>query len=106
MIPILSGIIVGQGRRLTTRRGFFLSLSYVVSSALTYMVFGIVAGLFGQNLQAHFQDPWVISVFSGLFIVFALAMFGLFNFEMPLAIQERVTRISQGLRGGTSGELP
>lgn len=101
MIPILSGIIVGQGGGLTSGRGFFLSLSYVVSSALTYMIFGIVAGLFGQNLQAHFQEPWVISVFSGFFIVFALAMFGLFNFEMPLAIQERVTRISQGLRGGT-----
>jgi thiol:disulfide interchange protein DsbD len=101
MIPILSGIIVGQGGRLTSGRGFLLSLSYVVSSALTYMVFGIVAGLFGHNLQAHFQEPWVISAFSGLFIVFALAMFGLFNFEMPLAIQERVTRISQGLRGGT-----
>jgi thioredoxin:protein disulfide reductase len=101
MIPILSGIIVGQGGRLTSSRGFLLSLSYVVSSALTYMVFGIVAGLFGHNLQAHFQEPWVIATFSGLFILFALAMFGLFNFEMPLAIQQRVTRISQGLHGGT-----
>jgi thiol:disulfide interchange protein DsbD len=76
-------------------------LSYVVSSALTYMAFGIVAGLFGHNLQALFQEPWVIATFSGVFILFALAMFGLFNFEMPLAIQQKVTRISQGLRGGT-----
>ena len=101
MIPILSGIIAGQGAQLTAVRGFLLSLSYVVSSALTYMVFGVVAGLFGHNLQAYFQEPWVIVTFSGLFIVFALAMFGLFNFEMPLAIQQRVTRLSQGLHGGT-----
>ena len=101
MIPILSGIIVGQGTQLTSGRGFWLSLSYVVSSALTYMVFGIVAGVFGHNLQALFQEPWVIATFSGVFILFALAMFGLFNFEMPLAIQQKVTRISQGLRGGT-----
>lgn len=103
MIPILSGIIAGQGAQLTSGRGFLLSLSYVVSSAVTYMVFGVVAGLFGHNLQAYFQEPWVIATVSGLFIVFALAMFGLFNFEMPLAIQQRVTRISQGLHGGTIG---
>lgn len=103
MIPILSGIIAGQGAQLTSGRGFLLSLSYVVSSAVTYMVFGVVAGLFGHNLQAYFQEPWVIATVSGLFIVFALAMFGLFNFEMPLAIQQRVTRISRGLHGGTIG---
>ncbi len=101
MIPILSGIIVGQGTRLTSGRGFLLSLSYVVSSAMTYMVFGIVAGLFGHNLQAHFQEPWVISAFSAIFIVFALAMFGLFNFEMPHVIQQRVDRASRGFHGGT-----
>ncbi|MEY4683593.1 MAG: hypothetical protein RLZ25_52 [Pseudomonadota bacterium] len=101
MIPILSGIIVGQGNQLTSGRGFLLSLSYVVSSALTYMAFGIVAGLFGHNLQALFQEPWVIATFSGVFVLLAFAMFGLFNFEMPLAIQQKVTRVSQGLRGGT-----
>ncbi|MEY2696550.1 MAG: protein-disulfide reductase DsbD [Pseudomonadota bacterium] len=101
MIPILSGIIVGQGGRLTTGRGFLLSLSYVVSSALTYMVFGVVAGLFGHNLQAYFQETWVIGSFSGLFVVFALSMFGLLNFEMPLGIQQQVTRFSRGLHGGT-----
>lgn len=101
MIPILSGIIVGQGERLTAMRGFLLSLSYVVASALSYMVFGVIAGLFGENLQVYFQNPWVISTFSGLFVLLALSMFGVFQFEVPRIIQERVALASRGLHGGT-----
>jgi thioredoxin:protein disulfide reductase len=101
MIPILSGIIVGQGERLTAMRGFFLSLSYVVASALSYMVFGVIAGLFGENLQVYFQSPWVIATFSGFFVVLALSMFGVFQLEVPRMIQERVALASRGLHGGT-----
>ncbi|MCU0990890.1 MAG: hypothetical protein MUE63_15300, partial [Xanthomonadales bacterium] len=57
MLPILSGIIVGQGDRLTTVRAFWLSLVYVLAMAVTYTVAGVLAGLFGQNLQALFQNP-------------------------------------------------
>ena len=63
MIPILSGIIAGQ-RELTTRKAFILSLTFVLAMALTYTVAGVLAGLFGQNLQAAFQNPWIISIFS------------------------------------------
>ena len=67
MIPILSGIIVGKGHSINTTRAFLLSLSYVVASALTYTVFGVLAALFGSNLQAVFQEPWIIALFSGIF---------------------------------------
>jgi thioredoxin:protein disulfide reductase len=76
MLPILSGIVVGQGSNLNTRRAFWLSLSYVLASALTYTGFGVLAGLFGSNLQALFQEPWVIMAFSGVFVLLALSMFG------------------------------
>lgn len=94
MIPILSGIIVGQGARLTTRRAFVLSLSYVLASAVTYTIFGVLAGLFGSNLQAFFQEPWVIIVFSGIFVLLACSMFGAFHLQMPSSIQTRIVIIS------------
>lgn len=94
MIPILSGIIVGQGARLTTRRAFMLSLSYVLASAVTYTIFGVLAGLFGSNLQAFFQKPWVIIVFSGIFVLLACSMFGAFHLEMPSSMQTRIVIIS------------
>jgi thioredoxin:protein disulfide reductase len=101
MIPILSGIIVGHGHRVTPLRGFLLSLSYVFASALAYMVFGVVAAVFGRNLQAHLQNPWVIGSFSGLFVVLGLSMFGFFSLEMPRGIQERLTQVSRSFKGGS-----
>ncbi len=100
MLPILSGIVVGQGSSLNTRRAFWLSLSYVLASALTYTVFGVLAGLFGSNLQALFQEPWVIMVFSGIFVLLALSMFGGFQVQIPAFIQTKVMAISSKQQGG------
>ncbi|MGB5291174.1 MAG: protein-disulfide reductase DsbD domain-containing protein, partial [Lysobacterales bacterium] len=68
MVPILSGIIAGQGERMTTSRAFWLSLVYVLAMAVTYTVAGVLAGLFGQNLQALFQNPWILGFFIAIFI--------------------------------------
>ncbi len=101
MIPILSGIIVGQGNGLTTRRAFMLSLSYVLASAVMYTIFGVLAGLFGNNLQAFFQEPWVIMVFSGIFVLLACSMFGFFNLHMPAFIQTRIAVVSAKQQSGS-----
>ena len=101
MIPILSGIVAGQGQRLTTRRAFGLSLSYVLASSVTYTVFGVMAGLFGNNLQVFFQYPWVIIAFSGVFVLLALSMFGVFQFQMPAFIQTKVVAFSARQQGGS-----
>jgi thiol:disulfide interchange protein DsbD len=100
MLPILSGIVIGQGSNLNTRRAFWLSLSYVFASALTYMVFGVLAGLFGSNLQALFQEPWMIIAFSGIFVLLALSMFGGFQLQIPSFIQTKIMAISSKQHGG------
>jgi len=101
MIPILSGIIVGHGHRITTSRAFLLSLSYVVASALTYTVFGILAALFGSNLQATFQQPWIIALFSGVFVVLSLSMFGFYHLELPKSLQVKLHNSSERHRDGS-----
>lgn len=101
MIPILSGIIVGQGHNVSTFRAFTLSLVYVLAMALTYTLAGVLAGLFGANLQAWLQNPWVIGSFSALFVVLALSMFGFYELQMPSALQSRVSSVSQRQKGGT-----
>ena len=101
MIPILSGIIAGQSQPVTNRQAFSLSLSYVLAMALTYTAVGIIAGLFGSNLQATFQDPIIISIFAGVFVLLSLSMFGFYELQMPQAIQSRLTAISRSQRGGT-----
>ncbi|KAF3977206.1 MAG: protein-disulfide reductase DsbD [Methylococcales symbiont of Iophon sp. n. MRB-2018] len=101
MIPILSGIIVGQGESITGRKAFLLSLCYVIASALTYTVFGILAALFGSNLQVAFQEPWIIVVFSSIFILLAFSMFGFYNLELPKSLQARIHNNSDRHRNGS-----
>ncbi|WP_083923788.1 protein-disulfide reductase DsbD [Cycloclasticus pugetii] len=101
MIPILSGIIIGHGKSLTTRKAFYLSFSYVFASAITYALFGILAGLFGSNLQATFQNPWILSIFSGLFVLLALSMFGLYQIQLPNALQSKLSQLSQHQKHGS-----
>lgn len=100
MVPILSGIIVGQGDRLTTLRAFWLSLVYVLAMAVTYTVAGVLAGLFGQNLQAVFQNPWIISAFVIVFVLLALSMFGFYELQLPGRLQTRLAEASNRQQGG------
>jgi thiol:disulfide interchange protein DsbD len=101
MIPILSGIIVGHGHHISTRKAFLLSASFVFASALMYTVFGILAALFGSNLQATFQEPWVIGSFAGLFVLLSLSMFGFYNLQLPSAFQSRLHHSSDQHRDGS-----
>ena len=100
MIPILSSLIAGQGATLTRRRAIWLSLTYVLAMAATYTVAGVLAALLGQNIQAWFQNPWVIGTFSGLFVLLALSMFGLYDLQLPAYLQHRLAERSNRQRGG------
>ena len=101
MIPILSGIIVGQGKSITTRKAFILSLVYVLAMAITYTVAGVIVGLSGENVQALFQNPWILSSFAAIFILLSFSMFGFYELQMPSAIQSRLTSISNNQQSGT-----
>lgn len=101
MIPILSSIIVGQGEGLTTRKAFSLSLVYVLAMAITYSLAGVVAGLFGANIQAAFQNPWVLSAFAAVFVALSLSMFGFFELQLPSSLQSKLTEVSNKQEGGT-----
>lgn len=101
MIPILSGLIIGQGDQITTRKAFVLSLVYVLAMAVTYTAAGVLVGLSGENIQIWFQNPWVLSVFAGIFVLLSLAMFGFYELQMPAAVQSRLSAISNRQQGGT-----
>ena len=100
MIPILSSLIVGQGANLTRRRAILLSLTYVLAMAVTYTAAGLLAALLGHNIQAWFQNPWMIGVFSALFVALALSMFGLYELQLPPALQNRLVDWCNLQRGG------
>ena len=103
MVPILSGIIAGHGENVTTRRAFALSLTYVLGMAVTYTAAGALFAAAGQQVQAVFQQTWIVVLFAAMFVALALSMFGVFTLQMPSAIQTRLTDVSNRQTSGTFG---
>jgi len=101
MYPILTGIIVGQGDKLSTAKAFRLSFFYVQGMAITYTLLGIVVALAGAQFQAMFQHPAVLIALSVLFIFLAFSMFGMFNLALPSSWQNKLNNISNSQKGGS-----
>ena len=101
MIPILSGIITGQGKDLTPAKGFVLSLVYVLAMAVTYTIAGVFAALSGENLQVALQNPWVLTAFALLFVALALSMFGFYELQLPSSLQSKLNEISNKQKQGS-----
>jgi len=105
MVPILSSLIVGQkggvdgSGGIGGLRALRLSAVYVLVMASTYALAGVLVALSGQNVQVWFQDPILLSAFAALFVLFALAMFGQFELQLPRALQARLTDASNAQRG-------
>jgi thiol:disulfide interchange protein DsbD len=100
MIPILSSLIVGQQNQVR-RNAFKLSLAYVLGMALTYAAAGLLIAWLGSSIQAYFQNPWVISGFSLLFVLLALSMLDLFQIRLPSAWQQRIAQWQAKQTGGS-----
>ena len=100
MVPILSGVIVGTGGAVTRTRGFLLAAVYVLGMAVTYAVAGVAAGLSGAMLSATLQSPWVLGAFAAVFVALAGAMFGLYQLQLPVRLQNRLASASNRLHGG------
>ena len=100
MVPILSSIIIGQRERVSRGRGLALALAYSQGMALVYMALGVAAGLLGQGLAAYLQHPWVVLGFAVLMVLLALSMFGLYELQLPPALQSWLGARTQGLPGG------
>ncbi len=100
MIPILSGMIVGRGAAMTRLHGFMLSVAYVLGMAVTYALAGVAAGLSGAMLSAALQNPWVLGSFAVVFVTLAMAMFGVYELQLPANLQTRLSETSNKLPGG------
>ena len=105
MIPILSGIIVGEGRDATRPRAFTLSLAYVLGMSVTYTGIGVGAALSGNLLSAALQSPWVLSTFAAVFVLLSLSMFGFYELQLPAALHTRMTHASNRFKGGHLGAV-
>ncbi len=101
MLPILSGILVGQTGKSRKNNQTKLSIVYVFGMASTYSLLGLFVSLAGYRLQVLFQSPWIVLCFAGLFFVFGAAMFGVISIQIPATLSRRLDSISRHQKGGT-----
>ena len=100
MIPILSGIIAGQGHKNSHTRGFALSLAYVLGMAVTYAAAGVAAGMTGTLISSALQNSWVLGSFALVFVVLSFSMFGFYELQLPTSLQSKLSEESGHLQGG------
>lgn len=101
MIPILSGIIAGHKKKVSTLYAFTLSSAYVSGMAIMYAIAGVIVALLGSSIQVFFQKPWVIFLFSGFFVLLSLSLFGFYELQLPRSLNKQTTRWSNHLKGGS-----
>ncbi|SDI45157.1 Thiol:disulfide interchange protein DsbD [Ferrimonas sediminum] len=101
MYPILTGIIAGQGEKLSTGRAFALSMTYVQGMAITYSALGLVVASAGLKYQAALQHPAILIGLAVLFVVLSLSMFGVYNLQLPSSLQNRLNQASNSQKGGS-----
>ncbi|MDT3737228.1 MAG: protein-disulfide reductase DsbD [Denitratisoma sp.] len=101
MYPILSGIIVGHGHRITKGRAFVLSITYVLGMAVAYAAAGVAAGLSGSMLSAALQNAWVLGGFALVFVILSLSMFGFYELQLPAFLQSKLSEESGHIKGGS-----
>lgn len=99
MIPILSSIIVGR-RHFGKLHTFNLSLAYTLGMASSYALVGIAAGLTGRLLSNALQTPWALGFAALVFVLLAFSMFGFYEISLPNALESRLVKVSNRIKGG------
>lgn len=100
MIPILSGIIANQQKKVIASKAFLLSLTYVLSMSFTYAGIGVLVSLMGHNVQTALQTPWALILGSLLFVILALSLFGFYELKLPHRVHHRIHHLSSRQKGG------
>lgn len=101
MLPILTGIIVGQKKTASTKKAFFLALSYVLGMAIMYAIGGIIAALLGSSIQVWLQKPIIIGLVSLLFILLGLSLFEFYDIPFSRRLQNIIMTWSNRHESGT-----
>lgn len=101
MYPILSSIVMGKNKsEMKLSQAFVLSFVYVQGMAITYSILGLIVASAGVQFQAALQHPVLLGIFIILFVALALAMFGLYELQLPSKWQEKLSSLSNDQKSG------
>lgn len=99
LIPITVSVF-GAKKTASRARATGLTLVYILGIATMFTALGIAAALTGRAFGTVLGSPWVVGGLALLLVVFAFSMFGAFDFQLPAALQTRVSGIGKaGIAG-------
>lgn len=97
MLPILTSLLIREHKGL---KAWSIALVFVVSMATVYAILGFIVSSAGLNFQRWLQQPLTLVIFSTIFIVFALNLFGVFELRLPQGLTHQLDKIQGGQQGG------
>jgi thiol:disulfide interchange protein DsbD len=99
--PMLSVTVslFGGRREHAHVRPFFRAVVYVLGIATMYSALGTAAAWTGEMFGAALQQKWVLGVIAALLVALALSMFGLYTFQLPRPLIEKLSARHAGLLG-------
>lgn len=101
MYPIVSGIVIGQGKNATLGQTLSLSFIYVQGMAVTYSLLGLAVASAGVQFQAALQHPAILITLIVIFSALALVMFGAYELQLPSSWQVKLNNLSNKQKGGS-----
>lgn len=100
MIPIVIGIFGGRGKQVSRGRAVLLATVYVFGMGLMFSVLGVIFALIGKQSGTLLAEPAVVIPIVLLYLVLALSMFGAFELQLPMALQNKLSSVSGEGVGG------
>lgn len=98
MLPIVSSILLRQRQGM---HALSLAGAFVFSMATVYALLGLLAASFGLGLQRWLQQPLTLMAFSGLFVLFAINLFGGFELHLPRCWVQKLDGLQAKQQGGS-----
>lgn len=93
MIPITLAVLGAKGQSHSHWKGFLISFCYVTGIGVMFSSLGVLAATSGRLFGSMLGHPAVISFVSLVFFLMALSMFGVFEFQAPLWLQEKAVHL-------------
>ncbi|WP_228285919.1 protein-disulfide reductase DsbD [Acinetobacter rathckeae] len=98
MLPIVSSLLIREHKG---AKAWLIAGVFVLSMATVYALLGVLASYIGLGFQRWLQQPVTLMAFSGLFVLFALNLFGVFELQLPRFLTARLDKLQSSQQGGS-----
>lgn len=91
LIPVTVAVFGAKG--VSRGRALYLASAYVLGMAALYTTLGVIVASTGGAFGAWLADPRVVVPITALLLALAASMFGAFDLQLPVSMQNRLNTV-------------